>query len=133
MSWATLPRSPASLLGEHHGEDHDLQEQVAELAVLRREVVAGDGVGELVDLFDRVRDDVLGGLLAVPRALDAQHVDDALERDELLAEQGVVEGGAVGDGDDGDGGGGGGGRGRRRRARGARAPAPAPADRRAPR
>ena len=84
--------------GEHQGEHHDLQEQVAELAVLRRWVVAGDRVGQLVHLLDRVRDDVAWRLLAVPGALHAQHVDDALERDEFLAEQGVVEGRAGGHG-----------------------------------
>ena len=83
-------------LAEHEGEQHDLQQQVAELAVLRREVVVGDGVGQLVHLFDGVADDVARRLLAVPGALHAQHVDDALERHQLLAEQSVVEGGARG-------------------------------------
>ena len=100
MSAATLARSPAPALAEHEGEQHDLQQQVAELAVLRRQVVGGDGVGELVHLFDGVADDVARRLLAVPGALHAQHVDDALERHQLLAEQGVVEGGAGGHGDE---------------------------------
>ena len=52
-----------------------------------------------MDLLHRVADDVARRLLAVPGALHAQHVDDALERDELLAEQGVVEGLARGDGE----------------------------------
>ena len=103
MSCATLARSPAPSSLEHEGEQHDLQQQVAELAVLRAQVAGGDGVGQLVDLLHRVADDVLRRLLAVPRALHAQHVDDALERDELLAEQGVVEGLAGRDGDELDG------------------------------
>ena len=87
-------------LAHHEGEQHDLQQQVAELAVHVLEVVAGDGVGELVDLLDRVGDDVPRRLLAVPRALHAEHVDDALERDELLPEHRVVEGVAGGHGEE---------------------------------
>ena len=134
MSWATLARSPAPALAQHEREQHDLQQQVAELAVLRRQVAGGDRVGQLVDLLHRVPDDVLRRLLAVPGALHAQHVDDALERDELLAEQGVVEGGAVGDGDGARGGAGGTEPARRRRRPGRRSsrascgpPAPASA------
>ena len=85
---------------EHEGEQHDLQQQVAELAVLRVQVAAGDGVGQLVDLLDGVADDVLRRLLAIPGTLHAQDVDDAFERDDLLAEQSIVERLAAGDGDE---------------------------------
>ncbi len=66
----------------------------------RRRVVVGDRVGQLVHLFHGVADDVARRLLAVPGALHAQDVDDALERHQFLAEQGVLEGGARGHGDE---------------------------------
>ncbi len=53
-----------------------------------------------MDLLDGIADDVARRLLAVPGALHAQDVDDALERDQLLAEQSVVEGRAGGDGEE---------------------------------
>ncbi len=90
----------APLLAQHQGEQHDLEEQVTEFAVLRLEVTGGHGVGQLVDLLHGVADDVARRLLPVPGALDAQDVDDALERHQLLAEKGVVELPTGRDGDD---------------------------------
>ncbi len=46
----------------------DLQQQVAELFLERRHVVALDGVGDLVGFLDRVRRDGPEGLVDVPGA-----------------------------------------------------------------
>jgi len=57
----------AGFLGQPRVVD-DLEQQIAELVGQRREVVAGDRVGDLVGFLDRVRRDRLEGLVAVPRA-----------------------------------------------------------------
>ena len=73
----------ATLL-EQEREEVDLEQQVAEL-VEQLLVVAGErGVGDLVRLFDGVRNDGGRGLLAIPRALAAQALRQGLEREEGL-------------------------------------------------
>jgi hypothetical protein len=73
----------AALLQEQR-EEVDLEEQVAEL-VEQLLVVAGErGVGDLVRLLDRVRDDRALGLLAVPRAVAPQALGQRLQLDEGL-------------------------------------------------
>jgi hypothetical protein len=75
-----------SLLGEEQGEEVDLEEQVAEL-VPELPGRAGDGgIGDLVCLLDRVRDDRPGRLLPVPGAIAAQPLGEALELEESLRE-----------------------------------------------
>ena len=59
ISAATLPRSPACCSSSRQREEVDLKEHVAELAVLVVQASPADRLGELVDLFDRVADDVL--------------------------------------------------------------------------
>jgi hypothetical protein len=56
---------------EQQREKIDLKEQVAELVEQLRVVSRERGVGDLVRLLDRVRDDRLRGLLAIPRAVAA--------------------------------------------------------------
>jgi hypothetical protein len=46
--------------------EHDLQQQVAEFVLEVVEVVAVDGIGDLVGFLDRVRRDAGEGLLHVP-------------------------------------------------------------------
>ena len=79
------------VLLQQQAEEVDLEEQVAELAVLLARVPAGDGVGELVDLLDRVRDDVGGALLAIPWALLAQDRRDPAQREQFLGDEAVGE------------------------------------------
>ena len=98
MSWATLARSPAPSSPSMRASSTTCSSRSPSSPCSAREVAVGDGVGQLVDLLDGVADDVLRRLLAVPGALHAEHVDDALERDQLLAEQRVVEGVARRDG-----------------------------------
>ena len=62
-----VERERAGLLG-HARVKHDLEQQVAELVLELREVVALDRVGDFVGLFDRVRRDRRERLLEVPRA-----------------------------------------------------------------
>ena len=62
---------PVSLLLEQQRQEVHLEEQVAELVVELRRVVRERGVGDLVGLFDGVRDDRASGLLAIPGALGA--------------------------------------------------------------
>ena len=75
LSWqwsATAREVTGAALLEQQREEVDLEEDVAEL-VEELGVVAGvRGVGELVGLLDRVRDDRALVLLAVPGALAAQ-------------------------------------------------------------
>jgi hypothetical protein len=75
----------AALLQEQ-GEKEDLEEQVAKL-VDELVAAAGErGVGDLVGLLDRVRDDRGGRLLTVPRTVAAQPLGQALELDERVGE-----------------------------------------------
>ena len=73
----------AALL-EQQRQEVDLEEHVAELVEHLGVVAAVRGVGELVGLLDRVRDDRALVLLAVPRALDAQPARDRVEPRERL-------------------------------------------------
>ena len=56
---------------EQQREEVDLEEQVAELTAKRLGVTGQRGIGDLVRLLDRVRDDRALRLLAVPGALSA--------------------------------------------------------------
>lgn len=55
------------LLG-HAGVEHDLEQQVAELALEVGEIAALDGVGDLVGFLDGVGRDRREGLGDIPRA-----------------------------------------------------------------
>ena len=68
----------AALL-EQQRQEVDLEEDVAELVEQLGVVAALGGVGELVGLLDRVRDDRALVLLAVPRALDPQPARQLVE------------------------------------------------------
>jgi hypothetical protein len=75
---------PRALLLKGEREEVDLEEEVAEL-VEQLLVVAGErGVGDLVRLLDRVRDDRALGLFAIPRALAPQALGQRLQLDEGL-------------------------------------------------
>ena len=63
-------------------EEVRLEEQVADLVVQLRVVAGERGVSDLVRLFDRMRHDRAGGLLAVPGALAAELLGQLLELDE---------------------------------------------------
>ena len=54
------------LLLRHAGMEDDLQQQIAELVAQIGEVVARDGVGHLIGLFERVRRNGREVLLEVP-------------------------------------------------------------------
>ena len=60
-----------ALLLRHAGVEHDLEQQVAQLLAQVGEIAAGDGVGHLVGLFERVGRDGRKVLLQVPRAAGA--------------------------------------------------------------
>jgi hypothetical protein len=78
-----IARAP---LLEQQCEEVDLEEQVAEL-VEQLLVVAGErGVGDLVGLLDRVGDDRLRRLLAVPRAVAPQTLRQALQLEKIRFE-----------------------------------------------
>ena len=47
---------------------YDLKQKIAELVLEVHEILALDGIGDLVGFLDRVRRDARKGLLAVPRA-----------------------------------------------------------------
>ena len=64
---------------EQQRQEVDLEQDVAELVEQLGVVAALRGVGQLVGLLDRVRDDRALVLLAVPRALDAQPARDRVE------------------------------------------------------
>ena len=68
----------AALL-EQQGEEVDLEEDVAELVEQLRVVAPVGGVGQLVGLLDRVRDDRALVLLPVPGALASQPVGDRVQ------------------------------------------------------
>ena len=75
----------AALLEEQR-EEEGLEEEVAEL-VDELGVIGGEsGVRDLVGLLDGVRDDRLGGLRPVPRAVAAEALRQLLEVDESAGE-----------------------------------------------
>src|SRR5690606_14376490 len=65
----------AALLREHELE-RQVEQQVAELADQRAVVFGGDGVRDLVGLFEEVRDQGERRLRRVPRAVPAQEPDE---------------------------------------------------------
>ncbi len=75
--------SRAALL-EQQGQEVDLEQHVAELVDELAVVAAARGVGQLVGLLDRVRDDRALVLLAVPGALAAQPAGDLVEAAERV-------------------------------------------------
>ncbi len=95
-----LEVAPAALL-EQQREEVDLEEEIAELVEQLRVVVRERGVGDLVRLFDRVRDDRLHRLLAVPRTVAAEAASELVELGQRLGEAqppgrtDVVAGGAA--------------------------------------
>ena len=64
-----LVEVPFALLLEEQREEEHLEEEVAELVEELRGIVRERGVGDLVRLLDRVRDDRASRLLAIPGAL----------------------------------------------------------------
>ena len=77
-----------SPLLEQQREEVDLEEQVTELVEQLRVVARQRGVGHLVGLLDRVRNDRARRLLAVPRALAPQPLGQLLQVYERLRERG---------------------------------------------
>ena len=69
---------------EQQREEVDLEEDVAELVEQLVVVAGGGGVGELVGLLDRVRDDRALVLRPVPRALAPQPAGDRVELGDRL-------------------------------------------------
>ena len=78
-----------ALLLRHAGVEHDLEQEVAQLLAQIGEVAAGDGVGHLVGLFERVGRDGREVLLQVPGAAGAGRA----QRRHDLQEPGDVAGG----------------------------------------
>ncbi len=78
----------AALLEQQRQEVH-LKQDVAELVEELRVVAGVRGVGELVRLLDRVRDDRPLVLLAIPRALHAQAARELVEAAERLGDLGL--------------------------------------------
>jgi len=76
--------APAFL--EEQGEEVDLEEEIAELVEELRVVVRHGGVGDLVCLLDRVRDDRLRRLLPVPGAVAAEAASELVELGQRLGE-----------------------------------------------
>ena len=75
-----------ALLLQQQRQEEDLEEQVAEL-VDELLLAAGErGVGDLVGLLDRVRDDRRGRLLAIPGAVAAQSLGQPLQLEQGLGE-----------------------------------------------
>jgi hypothetical protein len=64
---------------EQQGQEVDLEEDVAELVEQLAVIAPADGIGQLVGLLDRMRDDRARVLLAVPRAFAAQAPGDLIE------------------------------------------------------
>jgi len=75
----------AALL-EQQREEVDLEEHVAELVEQLGVVTLGGGVGELVRLLDRVRDDRALVLFTVPRALRTQATREVVEATQRLGD-----------------------------------------------
>ena len=89
--------SRAALL-EQERQEVDLEQHVAQLVDELGVVTAFRGVGQLVGLLDRVRDDRALVLLAVPRALAAQPPRDLVEAGERFERFAVHPGYGVGTG-----------------------------------
>ncbi len=87
--------SRAALL-EQQGQEVDLEQHVAELVDELGVVAAVRGVGQLVGLLDRVRDDRALVLLAVPGALAAQPAGDLVEAAERVERFAIHPATAVG-------------------------------------
>ena len=64
-----------------------MEEQVAELVDELRVVLGERGIRDLVRLLDRVRDDRLRGLLAIPGTVAAQPLGQLLELEKGLGER----------------------------------------------
>lgn len=77
--------APALLL-EQQGQEVGLEEEVAELVLELCRVTEQRGVGDLVGLLDRVRDDRPRRLLAVPRAVAAKTLGQLLQLEECIRE-----------------------------------------------
>ena len=60
-----------ALFLRHAGMEHDLQQEVAQFLAQIGQVAAGDGVGDLIGLFERVGRNGRKILLQVPRAAGA--------------------------------------------------------------
>ena len=75
-----------SSLLEQEREEVDLEEEVTQLAAQRLVISRERGVGDLVCLLDRVRDDRPLGLLAIPGALPPQLPGQVLEVEKRLRE-----------------------------------------------
>ena len=86
-----LEISLAPLVQEQR-EEIDLEEKIAELVTEFGGVVRLRGVGDLVRLLDRVRDDRPRCLLAIPRAVAAQSLGELLELFERLPELAILAG-----------------------------------------
>jgi hypothetical protein len=78
-----LERSGSTFLQQER-EEVRLEQQVAELVLELRVVGGKGGVGDLVGLLDRVRNDRLRRLLAIPGAVAAQALGQALEIEECV-------------------------------------------------
>ena len=76
-----------ALLLQEQGQEVDLEEEVAELVEQLRRRVRQRGVGDLVGLLDRVRDDRPRGLLPVPGAVAPKPARQLVQLDERLAER----------------------------------------------
>jgi hypothetical protein len=79
-----VPEVAGTALLQQQREEVDLEEQVAQLVEQLRIVGRERGVGDLVGLLDRVRDDRLRRLLAIPRAVTAQSLRQRLKFKEGL-------------------------------------------------
>jgi hypothetical protein len=71
-----------ALLLQQQREEVGLEEEVAELVLELPRVARQGGVRDLVGLLNRVRDDRLRGLLAIPRAVAPQPLGELLELEE---------------------------------------------------
>ena len=74
------------LLREEQRKKIDLEEQVAELVEQLLVRARERGVGDLVRLLDRVRDDRLGRLLPVPGTVAAKTLRQALQVEQRVGE-----------------------------------------------
>ena len=77
---------PTSFFLERQRQEKALEEQVAELVEQLRVVGGECGVGDLVGLLDRVRDDRLRRLLAVPGAVATEAASERIELGQRLGE-----------------------------------------------
>ncbi len=73
-----LERAGSPLLQQQR-QKVGLEEEVAELVLELRVVLGECGVRDLIGLFDRVRDDRLRRLLAIPRAVAPEALGQTLE------------------------------------------------------